>query len=146
MNATDIAVNRLITEEGYRQYPYNDATGSRVSCLPGGNLSWLIGLNLETSGSIELAKVIVQYLVNKLNEQFKVFWWYGALDDARLSVIIDLAFNMGMNGLLHFPKMLAAIGAQNWQSAHDELLDSDAARMLPKRYQALAQILLSGIA
>ena len=66
------------------------------------------------------------------------------LDDARASVLLDPAFNLGINGLLHFPKMLAALAAGDWKTAHDELLDSDAARELPSRYNALAQILLNG--
>lgn len=146
MSAADLVTDRLLSEEGYRQYPYNDATGKRVTCLPGGNLSWLIGLNLETAGSLELAKLVLGFLVGKLNEALASFWWYPALDDARLSVVLDVAYNAGQNGLLHFPKMLAAIGAKDWDTAAAELLDSDAARQLPSRYNALAVILRSGLA
>lgn len=145
MSAADLAAVRLVTEEEYRQFPYNDATGKRVTCLPGGNLSWLIGLNLETAGSLELAELVTGHLLGKINAQLAAFWWYPSLDDARLSVVLDVAYNSGANGLLHFPKMLAAIGAKDWQTAHDELLDSDAARELPARYKALAQILLTGV-
>lgn len=144
MNAVDLVVARLTTEEGYRQYPYNDATGARVSCLPGGNLSWLIGVNLETAGSLELARVILAFFLAKLTADLASFWWYHALDDVRLSVVLDVAYNTGENGLLHFPKMLAAIGAKDWQTAAAELLNSDAARQLPARYQRLSVILLNG--
>jgi lysozyme len=146
VSAVDITAARLLKEEAFRQYPYNDATGQRVTCLPGGNLSWLIGLNLETAGSMELAEVMTAFLLGKLNASLAAFWWYSKLDDVRLSVILDIAFNAGAAGLLHFPKMLAAIGAQDWATAKAELLDSDAARELPKRYAALAQILLTGVA
>jgi lysozyme len=146
VSAIDITAARLLKEEAFRQYPYNDATGERVTCKPGGNLSWLIGLNLETAGSMDLAEVVVAFLLAKLNAAIAGFWWYAKLDDVRLSVVLDVAFNDGASGLLHFPKMLAAIGAQDWATAKAELLDSDAARELPTRYNALGQILLTGVA
>jgi len=40
--------------------------------------------------------------------------------------------------------MIAAIRSGYWQGAHDQLLDSDAARELPARYQMLAEMLLNG--
>lgn len=145
MSAIDITAARLLKEEAFRQYPYNDATGQRVSCLPAGNLSWLIGLNLETAGSMDLAEVVTEFLLRKLNASLASFWWYAKLDDVRLSVVLDVAFNAGAAGLLHFPKMLAAIGSQDWATAKTELLDSAAARELPKRYAVLAQIMLTGM-
>lgn len=137
MSAIDLTVSRLSNEEGFRGTAYRDSVGK---------LTIGYGCNIDAGWSLGLARSVLNYQTGDVADAISAFWWSKGLDDARLSVIIDLAFNMGMSGLLHFPKMLAAIGAQNWQAAHDELLDSDAARMLPKRYQSLAQILLSGIA
>jgi lysozyme len=136
---------RLLREEEFMPFAYNDATRKRVSCKPDGNLTWLIGLNLETAGSMELAQVVVCHLLAELDQKLTKFWWYPALDDARLSVVLDVGFNAGASGLLHFPKMLAAIGAKDWPTAQAELLDSDAARELKDRYDALAKILLTGV-
>lgn len=136
---------RLLREEEFKPHPYNDATGQRVTCKPEGNLSWLIGLNLETAGSMDLAQVVVCHLLAELDQTLTKFWWYPALDDARLSVVLDVGFNAGAAGLLHFPKMLAAIGAKDWPTAQLELLDSEAGRELKGRYEALGKILLTGV-
>jgi len=149
MNQAAIArtAKRLVGEEEYRQFPYNDATGKRVTCKPDGNLSWLIGINLETAGSIELAELVVSHFLEKLDKDFSTVWWYPNLDDIRLSVVLDVAFNAGEGGLLHFPKMLAACGAKDWATAKAELLDSAAARnpRLKHRYEILAEILSTGV-
>lgn len=72
------------------------------------------------------------------------YWWWPTLDDIRASVVVELAFNLGIAGLLHFPNMLSAIGKKDWPTAQSELLDSDAARELPARYHALSLLLLNG--
>lgn len=136
MSATALAISRLVTEEGFRAFPYRDTVGK---------LTIGYGCNIDAGWSQGLAQAVLAYQVGDVWQQLQKYWWWAALDDVRASVIIDLSFNLGMTGLLHFPKLLAAIGAKNWQTAHDELLNSDAARQLPARYNALAKILLTGV-
>lgn len=137
MSAIDLAVTRLATEEGFRAIPYRDTVGK---------LTIGFGCNLDAGWSPGLARTVLAYQAQDVANAINAQWWAKGLDDARLSVLIDIGFNDGIHSLLGFPKMLAAVGAKNWQVAHDECLNSDAARQLPKRYQALAQILLTGVA
>lgn len=135
VQAVAVAATRLKLEEGFKPYPYKDTKG---------HLTQGYGCNLAAGWSPGLARCVLDYQLNEVLLSVKAFWWFTDLDAARASVVLDVGFNDGVTSLLHFPKMLAAIGAKNWQAAHDELLDSDAARELPSRYQPLARILLTG--
>jgi lysozyme len=137
VSALDLAVARLKTDEGFRAAAYRDTVGK---------LTIGYGFCVDAGISQLAATALLIAQAQERAQALSGFWWAKDLDDARMSVVIEVAFNDGLRGLLHFPKMLAAIGKKDWQTAHDELLDSDAARELPGRYKAIAQILLTGIA
>ena len=135
MSAVDLVTSRLTTEEGFRSLPYRDSRGF---------LTIGYGENLDAGWSKELASLVLTYQAQQIYNQLNACGWASGLDDVRMSVVVDLGFNLGIHGLLNFVNMLSAIGKKDWQKAHDELLDSDAARQLPARYNALAALLLSG--
>jgi len=66
------------------------------------------------------------------------------LDPVRREVLVEVAYNCGVDGLFGFQKMLKAVAAGDWVVASAELLDSEAARRLPGRYRVLAGMLLTG--
>jgi lysozyme len=136
MTASDLATARLVTEEGFRANAYHDAVGK---------LTIGYGFCIDEGISEPAARALLLAQVQERVAALDTYWWYQPLDEVRKSVIIDVSFNVGLAGLLHFPKMIAALGASNWQAAHDELLDSDAARLNVARYQKLATILLTGV-
>jgi lysozyme len=136
VSAVDLAFAQLMTDEGFRSHVYIDTTGHRTIGY---------GFNLEAGITQAAAQALLSAQVADLAKTLARYWWAAALDDARFSVVIEVAFNDGVDGLLHFVKMLSALGAKNWQGAHDELLDSDAAHLNQTRYKALAQILLNGV-
>lgn len=142
--ATDLAYSRLGGEEGRKVFAYNDATGQRVTCQPGGNLSIAVGVNLETGLDDEEVDWLSQHRLSKVENQLTAYAWYRSLDAPRQSVLIDIAFNQGVGGLLHYPRMLAALGQQEWSVAAVECHVSDP--RLDARYAGLAKILLTGAA
>jgi lysozyme len=137
MTAIDLVVSRLKSEEGFRALPYRDSVGK---------LTQGYGCNLDAGWSPQLAAAVLNLQVTEVAQQLASYWWWHSLDDVRASVVIDIAFNAGVHGLLGYVKMLAACGAKDWVAAEAELLDSDAARLLPGRYKALGQVLLTGVA
>ena len=90
------------------------------------------------------AAALLQAQLEELQDVLLKYRWYVTLDPIRQSVLLDLAFNNGLSGLLHFVDMISAIGRSDWSSAQSDLLDSQAARENPHRYQILAQLLLTG--
>jgi GH24 family phage-related lysozyme (muramidase) len=74
------------------------------------------------------------------------FPWWRDLDDIRQDVLVQMVFQMGINGLAHFPRALACMQAENWEGAHDNMMASDWARtQTPARAHREAQQMFSDI-
>jgi lysozyme len=137
MSAVDLAVARLKVDEGFRATLYTDTTGHATIGY---------GFNVQAGITEKAAAALLAAQTEDIGASLSGYWWASGLDDARMSVVVEVAFNIGLTGLLHFVNMLSAIGKKDWPTAKAALLDSDAARELPARYKALAQILVTGIA
>lgn len=135
MSAIDLAVARLKLDEGFRSTTYVDTRG---------HMSVGYGTNLDVGISEAAASALLTVQATESANTLATYTWSNGLNDVRAAVLIELAFNLGITGLMRFERMIAAIRSGDWQSAHDQLLDSDAARELPARYQRLAQMLLTG--
>jgi lysozyme len=135
VSAIDLAVARLKVDEGFRASVYVDTRG---------HMSIGYGFNVDAGISEPAAAALLTAQASESMSILQSLPWYAPLNDVRASVLIELAFNLGITGLLGFTNMIAAIRAGNWRAAHDQLLDSDAAREMPARYRALAGMLLTG--
>lgn len=133
MSAVDVALPRLRQEEGFRATLYVDTEGHKTIGY---------GLNIDAGISPRVAGAALQAQLEELDEALSKYPWYAPLDPVRQSVLLDLAFNNGLAGLLHFPHMLAAIARQDWASAATECHVENPE--LAGRYQKLAQLLLIG--
>jgi lysozyme len=141
----NLCLNRLKgREEGDKQYAYNDATGKRVTCKPGGNLSIGIGVNLENGLDEEEREWITQHRLLIFSTELCALVWYEKLDTVRRSVILDIAFNEGYLGLLRFHLMIAAIEKGDWVEAQAQCHVEDQ-RLDAQRYIPLGKILLTGV-
>ena len=54
--------------------------------------------------------------------------WWRSLDDVRANVLVKMAFQLGIGGLLQFRQMLAHVRAEEWDLARAAGLDSHWAR------------------
>ena len=119
--AVTIFCQRVVREEGNRTVPYDDATGKPVTA-PVGNLSWGYGFNLAKIGSTQLFDAMVRFIAESFDTELSKFDWYVGLasEPTRQSVFLDVAYNDGVGGLLHFPKMIAFAAAKNWQECAAE--------------------------
>jgi lysozyme len=147
MTRIDIASTRLSgKEEGKRTYPYNDSTGKRVTCKPNGNITIGVGINLEVGLDEEEIAWTLNHRLTKADTSLRAYPWYSPLDEIRGSVFLDVAFNSGVDGLLHFVHTIhfASVGA--WPQCAAALMDSAAARSDPRRYEILKNILITGLA
>lgn len=79
--------------------------------------------------------------IKKLGE---VLPWFGGLDDARKGVLINMAFQMGVDGLLGFKNTLAEIQAGNYAKAAEMMLMSKWATQTPERAKRLAKQIQTG--
>ena len=133
MTAVDVVLPRLKIEEGFRATLYVDSEGHKTIGY---------GLNIDAGISQRVAAAALQAQLEELQDALAKYPWYAPLDPVRQSVLLDIAFNDGLTGLLHFPHMLAAISRQDWASAATECHVENPE--LAGRYQKLAQLLLIG--
>jgi len=69
---------------------------------------------------------------------------YQDLDAVRRDVLVELAYNMGLSGLLSFIKMFRAIREHDFKEASLQLLDSKYSKQVGKRARTLARRLRTG--
>ncbi len=143
MNEVDIASKRLLTEEGVRRFAYDDSTGKQVTCKPKGNLTIGVGLNLENGLDDEDVSYHLQKSLRKIVKEISGYAWYQKCDPVRKSVLIDVAFNQGTTGLLHYVHMLSAILKSDWETASSECAVADP-KLDMSRYKPLRELMLVG--
>ena len=129
--------DQLRRDESVRDTMYRDELG---------NATVGVGHNLSTPLSARAIQMILEDDVSaKKIEMDASLPWAASLDDARYGALLNLSFNMGVGGLLGFPRMLRAIQAQDWTGAARELLDSRYARQVGDRATRLAAQLQTGV-
>lgn len=132
----DLTVVRLQTEEGFRATAYRDTTG---------NLTIGYGFNIDAGISRAAALALLQAQVSEIQtELMQQPWFLNIADNTRQSALLDMAFNLGLAGLVNgFPKMIACIQADDWIGAAaqchvtNQTLDNG-------RYAVLRRLLLIG--
>lgn len=87
------------------------------------------GINLETTPIPEpIARAWTKYLISGLNLDIAEHDWYRKLDHDRRMIILDMCYQMGVNGVLRFKKMIAAIEGGDYEEAANQMMDSKWAR------------------
>ncbi len=110
------AISQLKRHEGFRSKPYRDSLGI-----------WTIGygINLENGITEREASIILEERVRKLRIRLPmVIKLYRNLSHTRQDVLINMAFNLGISGLLKFKRMLKALGKEDYKTASLEMLNS----------------------
>jgi lysozyme len=113
---------------------------------------WTIGIGtlIDERRGGSISDKAIDFLFNeKVDEKIaqldtRLSWWKD-LDEVRALVILDMCYNLGIDGLLGFKNTLALIQAKRYSEAADRLLISKAATQdAPNRYKRLAQMLRTG--
>lgn len=120
--------------EGLRLTLYKDGKGYGT---------WGYGRNMETKGGTEqeaslFLKNDIAYIRDKLHTGLNFF---DQLGDVRQAVLVDIAYNCGVHGLMGFVDLLHALSMENYSKAADEIIDSTIA---PNRKQRIADMMRSG--
>jgi lysozyme len=111
---------RLKKDEGFRSRPYRCSAGK---------LTIGYGTNIEDGISLDEAEFLLRNRANlALMDCARTFPWFAELDAIRQGVIVQMAYQMGVDGVRGFRKMLAAIDRGDFAAAADEMLESKWAR------------------
>ena len=134
--------DRLIQEEGWKNNTYLDTrnfatwgVGHKDPHSPVGEYHTDAQISAQLDSDISAATGALE----------RNLPWVVTLDPVRLGVLIDMAFQMGVGGLMGFSETLASIKAGNYAAASSEMLQSDWANQTPNRAKGLSQIMLTGI-
>lgn len=71
--------------------------------------------------------------------------WFQDLDDVRKGVLLNMAFQMGVDGLLKFVNTLAMVRAGDYDKASVGMLNSLWAKQTPERAKRLSEQMKTGV-
>ena len=128
----------LITHESYRQFPYIDTTG-HITIGIGRNIS---DKGISVNEALYLLDDDIIYFTIKLNHYCD---WFDKLDENRQLALIDMCFNVGIQGFLGFHDMISALEAGDYPRAAKAMLDSQWAQQVHERAITLSDIIKTGI-
>ena len=129
-------IEQLKLHEGVKLEPYEDTEGYQTIG---------IGRNLDSKGITEEEAIyMLENDVEQVVSQLQGYEWFNKLDTIRQKVIVDMAFNLGVNGLLSFKNMIQAIKENNYHEASQEMLDSRWAEQVGQRANRLSEMMETG--
>lgn len=130
----------LIRDEGFVPHAYQDHLGF-----------WTIGygrlIDKKRNGGItkeEAETLLENDILNVESELEKRLIFFKRLSSTHKRVLINMAFNLGVNGLLNFKKMLAALEDGFYEQAAAEALNSKWAKQVGRRATRLANLIRNG--
>lgn len=80
----------------------------------------------------------------RIDELTRRLPWWQDLDDARKGVLLNMSFQMGVDGLLGFKNTLAMVKAGDYEGAARGMLNSLWAKQTPERAQRLSEQMRTG--
>jgi lysozyme len=133
-------LRQLQRDEGFKDHAYQDHLGY-----------WTIGfgrlIDERKGGHITLEEglfLLNNDIDNKTEELLKRLPWVNDLDDARKGVLVNMAFQIGVDGLLKFKNTLELIKNGKYKEASDAMLDSLWAKQTPNRASRLSAQMKTG--
>jgi len=129
---------QLVRHEGLKLKPYR---------CPAGKLTIGVGRNLEDRGITQkeafvmLENDILRCENEVLDELPDI---YSSLNETRKSVLLNMCFNLGINGLLGFKNTLAFIAAGDFERAANGMLASKWAKQVGRRAIELSELMRKG--
>ena len=134
-------IRQLKGDEGVIPHAYQDHLGF-----------WTIGVGrlIDKRKNGGLRPDEISYLLNndiddRINELNKRLPWFQNLDDARKGVLLNMSFQLGVEGLLGFVNTLKLIEAGKYENAAHAMLQSKWAKQTPQRAERMAEQMRTGL-
>lgn len=140
-------VRVLELEEGYRKKAYWCSEGYPTIGF-GTKLSHKKHVPLGHYDALEVdmksARSLLEARMSEYVEQLQEYDWFHEMNHSRQAIVVSMSYQLGVQGLLKFKKMIAAIEDHDWEEAANQMLDSRAARQTPNRYSRHAEVMRKG--
>jgi lysozyme len=136
-SAFELSVAQIKRHEGLRLHPYRCSAGK---------LTIGYGRNLEATGiRHEEAEQMLAHDLRAAQERVaEALPWTANLDEPRRAVLAQMAYNLGIDRLLGFSRMLSDAKRGDWDAAAAEMLDSRWHGQVGARARELAEQLRAG--
>lgn len=137
IDPVELAASIIKRHEGFEQFPYKCSANKTTIGY---------GRNLEDAGITKReAGFLLHQDIDDRIVYLETFPFWKHLGAVRRAALIDVAYQLGCAGFSKFAKTIAALGAGDYQAAHDELLDSKYAKHdTPERAKRIAKMILKG--
>lgn len=148
MSAVDTAVKILEIDEGFSETPYYDTKGIPTyghGFVCGKKNEMLPKISITLEESLKRLRGLVQANEKTFLGNPDLSIGYHNCNDVQKAVLLSMAHQLGIYGVLLFKGMLRAIWVSDFNKAADEILDSKAARIdAPKRFKRNALMMRTG--
>jgi lysozyme len=127
---------RIKRHEGRRFKPYKDSEGI-----------WTVGYGRNIDAvpfSHDEIDLMFANDLRRARDGAETFFVYSQLNSVRRDVLVEMIFQMGIQGVSRFKRFLAAALQDNWSEAAKEMLDSRWYRQTPGRAKELSEIFEKG--
>lgn len=135
MSLIESLAKQLKVDEGLKLYAYPDTLGFLT--IGYGRL-----IDERKNGGLSEAEAL-HLLGNdieaKRRELTKALPWLPSLNEARQGALLNMAFQLGIGGLLGFQQTLAAIRDEHYSHAANLMLQSKWAQQTPRRAKKMAR-------
>lgn len=153
----EVLIYELTRDEGFRAKPYRCTAGKLtvgvgrnlddVGLLPGEAEAFGVTLRdvrLKGVTKRQAEKMLSNDIDRVIKDLSFHLPWAGTLDEVRQRVIINMAFNLGIRGLLGFKNTLKYIQVGNYEKAADNMLLSLWASQVKGRAVRLSKLMRLG--
>jgi len=113
-------------EEGFRGFEYIDTEGFKT-----------IGFGTKLPLTEKEAELLLEYRLNGTKSQIDSIFYKLDIPPDAWNILYNMGYQLGVNGLLKFRKMIKALEKQDYIEASKEGLDSLWAKQTPKRAKRL---------
>jgi len=135
----------LTAAEKKMPHVYDDSTGGPAVLASGGNITGGVGRNMSAVPfSEDEIALMLSNDIDRVHAALLAFAWYVSLDEVRQAGFINMAFNMGVAGLLHWPHLIAAASKLDYEQMHYEALDPHWMSQVHNRAEVVADMFLTG--
>jgi len=133
-------IDQLRRDEGEVLHAYTDSRGYTTIGV-GVCIDARVNCGITKAESDILTQNRVDRITTQLEQQLP---WFAELDAARQGAITNMAYNMGVEGLLKFRQTLEYIQQGNYEAAAAEMLHSVWAQQVGDRAQRLSEQIRTG--
>lgn len=141
-------INDLIRDEGERLKVYDDKTGIAITrgTKVAGHPTIGVGRSLDSNGITEAESryLLLNDIANIEIQLTKRLSWFNALDDIRQRALINMAFNLGVDGLLSFATFIGFLSDKQWVKACSDLESTDWYREVGPRAVRICKMISTG--